>query len=122
MNLTRGSSRTTLVRTEDGFSLIELLVVVVTLGLLATIVIFAMAGFRDDAHESVCPAEYRNLNTAVESYFTQNNATVIPAADASPDGFELTLVDARLLSQVSDWYDLNATGAFVQVASSPCTV
>ncbi len=106
---------------DQGFSLIELLLVITIVGILATIVVFSVVGFRDDAHDSACPADWRNLNTSVESYFTQYDTTTIPT-DGSPEGFEKTIVNAGVMREVSKFYDLDATGAITPVAGSPCTL
>ena len=88
----------------------------------AAVVVVAVGGFRGDAEESACPADFRNLLTAAESYFTQYDTTTIPAADATPNGYEQTLVNVGLVRQVSEWYDLDVNGDPVQVVGSPCTV
>ncbi len=108
--------------TDEGFSLIELLIVIVIVGILAAVVVIAVGGFRDDAEDSACPADFRNLITAAESYFVQYDTTTIPAADATPNGYEQTLVNVGLARFVSEWYDLDVNGDPVQVVGSPCTV
>ena len=106
---------------DDGFSLIELLVVIVIIGVLATVVVVALAGFRDDAEDSACPADFRNLITASESYFTQYETDMIPDAGGA-EGYEQTIVDAGLMRQVSEWYDLQSDGNLTVPAGSPCTL
>lgn len=107
---------------SHGFSMIELLLVITILGILATIVVFSLTDFRRDAEDSACPADWRNLNTSIESYFVQYETDTVPAADATPDGYEKTIVDAGLMRDVSEFYDVDATGAITQAAGSPCTV
>jgi prepilin-type N-terminal cleavage/methylation domain-containing protein len=53
---------------QQGFTLIEALVVVVILGLLAAVMVFAVGGSTDKAKSSACAAEERTLETAVELY------------------------------------------------------
>lgn len=107
---------------DEGFTLIELLVVIVVLGVLATVVVMALGGIRDDSQDSACPADFRILNTATEAYFVQFDATTIPQAVPTPDGYEQTIVDAGLMRQVSDWYDLDATGNLIVPTGSPCMI
>lgn len=57
-----------------GFTLVELLVVVVILGILAAVVVFSVSGFTNDAQENACGAEERTLATAVEAYYAENRA------------------------------------------------
>lgn len=108
-------------RTDSGFSLIELLIVMLVLGVLAAVVVMAVGGVRGEAEDSACPADWRNLNTSVEAYFVQANTTTLAPADASLDGYEQTLVDHGLMRYVSAYYDLDATGNIVQAPGSPCT-
>jgi general secretion pathway protein G len=54
---------------EGGFTLVELLVVVVILGVLAAIVVFAVGGVRDQGAQSACKADTAALAAAEEAYF-----------------------------------------------------
>jgi len=58
---------------ERGFTLIELLVVIVILGILAAVVVFAVSGITNKGNKSACEIETRTVNTAVQSYYAQNN-------------------------------------------------
>ena len=49
-----------------------------------------------------------------------NQVTVVPAMGASANRYELTLIDAGVLKQVSTKYDLNADGT-VTTNGQPCT-
>ena len=109
-------------RQDGGFSLIELLVVILIVGILAAVVVLAVGGLRADAQNSACPADHRNLITATESYFVQFDATSLPQADGTADGYEKTLVNVGLARDVSKWYDLEADGELVLSPGSPCTL
>ena len=66
---------------DEGFTLIELLIVIVILGILATVVVFAVAGIRDQGDASACEAEERTVLTAIEAYYAQNGAYPVSDAD-----------------------------------------
>jgi len=53
---------------ERGFTLVELLIVVVILGILAGIVVFAVGNLTTGAKTSACSAEKSTIVTAVEAY------------------------------------------------------
>lgn len=53
---------------RDGFSLVEILIVVVILGILATVSVFAVKGVTDRGETSVIEADQDVIETAEESY------------------------------------------------------
>ena len=67
---------------DEGFTLIELLIVIVILGILATVVVFAVSGIRDQGDESACDTEARSMATALEAYYAQ--VGTYPAAGWDP--------------------------------------
>ncbi len=64
---------------DRGFTLVELLIVIVILGILATVTVFAVRGITDKGQENACEVEGRTLDTAIESHYaqTQENATTV---------------------------------------------
>lgn len=107
-------------RDDEGFSLIELLLVIVILGILATVVVFSVGGLTSEASETGCEADAHVLHTATEAYFAQRATDVIPALDATPDGHEKTLVAEGFMRGVSEMYDVDASGQLAPAADSPC--
>jgi prepilin-type N-terminal cleavage/methylation domain-containing protein len=59
---------------EQGFTLVELLIVIVILGILAGIVVFAVGNLTSGAKTSACSAEKTTISTALEAYKAQNGA------------------------------------------------
>jgi type IV pilus assembly protein PilA len=60
---------------RKGFTLIELLIVVVIIGILAAIAIPKFANTKEKAYVASMKSDLRNLVTAQEAYFTDNNST-----------------------------------------------
>jgi prepilin-type N-terminal cleavage/methylation domain-containing protein len=53
---------------NDGFTLVELLIVIVVLGILAGIVVFGVGRFRSDANAAACQADVAGVNVAANAY------------------------------------------------------
>ena len=56
---------------DQGFTLVELLIVIVILGILATIVVFAVRGITDQGQQSSCKATGKTYEVAIEAYYAQ---------------------------------------------------
>ena len=87
-------------REQRGFTLIEILVVVVILGLLAAIVIPAFSEYSSDAHLSVCLENLRLIQGALSIYRLK-----VETYPASADGLEgyLTTLPVCPLGGPYDW-------------------
>jgi type IV pilus assembly protein PilA len=59
---------------RKGFTLIELLIVVVIIGILAAIAIPKFANTKEKAYVAAMKSDLRNMATAQESYFADNQA------------------------------------------------
>jgi general secretion pathway protein G len=57
---------------DKGFTLVELLIVIVILGILATVTVFAVRGITDRGQENACDVELRTVQTAIEAYYADN--------------------------------------------------
>jgi prepilin-type N-terminal cleavage/methylation domain-containing protein len=69
---------TTEVEKDQGFTLVELLIVIVILGILATIVVFAVRGITDQGQESSCKATAKTYEVAIEAYYARWGNAVNP--------------------------------------------
>src|ERR1700757_4483145 len=72
---------------QKGFTLVELLVVIVILGILAAVVVFAVNGIQDRGNQSACSTDASAVRTAVEAYRSQsgNQATDPTMAQLVPN-------------------------------------
>ena len=89
---------------EQGFTLVELLIVIVILGILAGIVVFAVGNLTSSASSNACGTEADTVQTAIQSYRAQHAGTnpTPTAADATDgtkaDGWASALNTADLLA------------------------
>ena len=58
-------------RQQEGFTLIELMIVIVILGVLAGIVLFAVGGITDRGTSAACKTDVSTIETGVEAYFAK---------------------------------------------------
>ena len=93
-------------RDDRGFTLVELLIVIVILGVLATITVFAVRGITDQGEESACAAEWKNLETAQEANMAQRGEYVT----------EAELVANGLLRNQSSTVDITLSGGDYELA------
>lgn len=61
-------------RDTSGFTLIELLIVIVVIGILAAIAVGQYGSVKEDALNASAKNDLRNMLTAQEKYFTENQA------------------------------------------------
>ena len=101
-------------RSDKGFTLVELLIVVVILGILATVTVFAVRGITDKGQESACDTDKRVLEVAVETWYADES--VATAGDPTEAG----LVSAQFLRSESTLYDVGAAGAVEPQAGGAC--
>src|SRR5262245_20898391 len=73
----------------DGFTLIEVLVVVAILGLIMAIAIPSMGGARQQARSVLCQTNIRSLGQGWGMYADENHDTMVPGRlpRHSPNGF-----------------------------------
>lgn len=105
---------------DKGFTLVELLIVIVILGILATVTVFAVRGITDKGQTSACQADKKTLETATEAYFAQNGGTTIPVT--APGTALDTLVTAGFLRSAPTTLTLSAAGVIgIPASGSKCT-
>lgn len=84
-------------KSEEGFTLVELLIVIVILGILAAVVVFAVSGITDRGQSNACKTDAANLRNANETHFSQ----------ATTYGDEKTLKDSGRISTFSSLHQIS---------------
>src|SRR3979409_1886796 len=87
---------------DKGFTLVELLIVIVILGILATVTVFAVTGITNKGKTSACQSDATTLQTAEEAYNANHDVNTATQAD---------LVNAGLMHAVSSKFDVTLIAA-----------
>jgi type IV pilus assembly protein PilA len=77
---------------QEGFTLIELLVVILIIGILAAIAIPSFLGQRSKAQDSTAKTSVKSAQTAIETWYTDNQNYTVAADGAELKAIEPTLV------------------------------
>ena len=59
-------------KSQKGFTLVELMIVVAIIGILAAIAIPQFAAYRQRAYNSAAESDLRNAKTSLEAYYSDN--------------------------------------------------
>ncbi len=97
---------------EEGFTLIEILVVILIIGILAGIALGAFLGQRSKGYDAQAKAQLNTGQTAMETYGTDNRGSYASATAASLTSIEPALNNAPAVAvsgASSTGYTLSAT-------------
>ena len=105
---------------KKGFTLIELLIVVVIIGILAAIAIPKFANTKEKAYIAAMKTDLRNLATAEEGYFADNQTYTSSTASMNSYQFspQVSLVGGTVSVDAKGWI---AT-AQSATSSTTCTI
>ncbi len=103
-------------KSNRGFSLLELLIVVAIILIIATIAIPSLLRSRQAAQESSAVAQVRTINTAEVTYLSSNAG----AYGSIPQLITQGLLDGRFSGSVSGYnFDVQASGSDYTVNATP---
>ena len=101
---------------NQGFSLLELLIVVAIILIIATIAIPSLLRSRQSAQESSAVAQLRTINTAEVTYLSSNQGSYGNVQNLISQG----LLDSRFTGSVSGYnYTITASGPNYSVNADP---
>jgi type II secretion system protein G len=108
---------------RKGFTLIELLIVVVIIGILAAIAIPKFAATKDKAKLASVKSDIRNIETAEEAYFSDNQAYGDQTALSTANLFNPSTPNtAAITVNGTVGYTAVVTNATISSGFTKCTV
>jgi prepilin-type N-terminal cleavage/methylation domain-containing protein len=99
-------------RLDGGFTIVEILVVVIVLGILASVTVFAIRGISDRGKQVSCATDRTTLESALDTYSATPQGVL-----ASGRLTEADLVNAGFLVEPSGFYDV-VNGTIVPTAGN----
>jgi len=107
---------------ENGFTLLELLIVIVVLGILSGIVVFALGGVTAAGAAAACNTDAGTVNLAVEAYDMQTG--YVPGSNTVAAPTASNLVSGGYLQSFpsSTYYTITILSGVVMVAAPPTAV
>jgi general secretion pathway protein G len=84
---------TSIAKREDGFTLIELMIVIAVLGILAGIAIPKFSGVQDKAEIAAAKSELKSIQTGLEMYYAENNEYPTTSLSAISEYVQIDNID-----------------------------
>jgi general secretion pathway protein G len=100
------------IQTQKGFTVVELLVVIVVIGLLAAITIVSYTSIQQRSRDETRTSNIRDVQKALEKYRADNG--MYPSVGSDNTGYALTALDTALVPKYLDSIPVNPSGSAYQ--------
>lgn len=108
-------------RNRTGFTLVELMIIIVLLGVLASIALPTFIGSRDQARLASVKSDVRNAETAEEAYFS-DNGRYGNLAQLAASGYTMSAGTAMKINATKRGYTLHASNSAIESGTNGCSV
>ena len=109
-------------RNRSGFTIIELLIVILIIGILVSIAIPRFASTRDKAALASVKADVRNAETAEEAYFADAGHYATLSELQTSTNFNISMGNGISIAAAAAGYTITANNATITAGTTSCSV
>jgi general secretion pathway protein G len=106
-------------RRQDGFTLVELLIVLIILGILLTVAVPSYLGFKDRANKVAAQANLRSALPSIETYYADHNGYAGMSDGGLRASYDAGLKVTVVSSSSTDYCIKSSSGVYAYYKHGP---
>ncbi len=109
-------------RKSDGFTFVEMLVVVTIIGILATLALPRLGAMRSRSQLAAVKSDVRNIESAEEAYFADHGVYGTDTDLSIANAYNISNGNSITVTATDNGYTVHATNSSISNGTSSCSV